>query len=302
VGDSPALLQMKKELVAIARSSAPVLVNGETGTGKELVAHALHEESPRAKGPFVAINVRELPETLVESELFGHVKGAFTGADANKTGLIRRADGGTFFLDEIGEMPLAAQAMLLRVLQEKEVRPVGGASAEKVDVRIVAATHRDLRQLVKDGAFREDLLYRLEVLKVVVPPLRARGEDVVKLAEHYVERFAADEEKPVAPSLDDSARAALAKHRWPGNVRELQNAIRRAVIVGTNPITAVELALGSKVIEIEKPIRLMREVSENEIEKALEKTGGNVSHALKLLGVSRSAFYRERKRREQQDL
>jgi two-component system response regulator GlrR len=199
-------------------------------------------------------------------------------------------------------MPLAAQAMLLRVLQEKEVRPVGGAAAEKVDVRIVAATHRDLRQLVKDGAFREDLLYRLEVLKVVVPPLRARGDDIIKLAEHYLERFAADEEKSVTPSLDDSARAALAKHRWPGNVRELQNAIRRAVILGVNPITSVELALGSEVIEIDKPIRLMREVPESEIEKALKQTNGNVSHALKLLGVSRSAFYRERKRREQKDL
>jgi len=213
-----------------ASSAIPVLIEGESGTGKELIARAIHGSSTRRARPFVAVNCGALPENLVESILFGHEKGAFTGATEKHTGKFVEADGGTLFLDEVGELPLAAQVKLLRALQEGEVEPVGGRKSVKVDVRIVSATNRDLIADVKAGRFREDLFYRLHVFPVSVPPLRRRPEDIATLAHHFLTRIAAEEGKRVR-TLSADALALLAAHRWPGNVRQLENAIFRAVVL-----------------------------------------------------------------------
>jgi transcriptional regulator with PAS, ATPase and Fis domain len=218
-------------------------VRGESGTGKELVARAIHEQSPRRDAPLVAVNCAAIPEGLIESELFGHEKGAFTGASAAHTGLIEAADGGTLFLDEVGELPAPAQARLLRVLQESEVRRVGGSRARRVSVRVIAATHRDLPQMVKEGAFRTDLYFRLRVFEILLPPLRERPDDLEELTRHLLERT----EKRFGKGgleLTPEALAAVRAHHWPGNVRELDNAIERAVILcDTGRITPELLAL-----------------------------------------------------------
>jgi two-component system response regulator HydG len=230
VGSSPGMREVSRLIDAVAYSSATVLVTGESGTGKELVARALHARSPRRAHPFVALNCGALTETLLESELFGHVKGAFTGAQRDSKGLFDAADGGTIFLDEIGDIPAPTQVRLLRVLQEGEFKRVGAAESVKVDVRVIAATHRELPKLVKSGKFREDLFYRLNVINIPLPPLRERIEDVPLLAHHFLRRYADRLAKKVRTVLPE-ALELLGGYRWPGNVRELENAIERAVVL-----------------------------------------------------------------------
>ncbi len=239
VGSSLALLEIFKTIGKVAPRNVPVLITGESGTGKELVAHAIHAASPRAEKPFVAVNAAAIPRELLESELFGHERGAFTGATSSRAGRFREASGGTLFLDEIGDMAVDLQAKLLRVLQSGEVTPVGGRDTEIVDVRIIAATHHDLDEDVRQGQFREDLLYRLRVVPMSIPPLRDRVEDIRTLAIHFVERYARElAEAPV--SLPEQSIERLEAHSWPGNVRELENAIKRALVLSTNDVLAPE--------------------------------------------------------------
>lgn len=230
IGNSALMQQLYAKIHKIAPTNATVLVNGETGTGKELVAKALHHESPRREKPLISVNCAAIPDTLIEAELFGHEKGAFTGAASQREGLVAAADGGTLFLDEIGELPLDAQARLLRVLQEGEVRPIGSVESRKVDVRLIAATHRDLGKLAREGRFREDLYFRINVLQIKLPPLRERGKDILTLAETFVKRYCAELNKPPL-SLSPEAIQAITTYTWPGNIRELDNAIQRAVIL-----------------------------------------------------------------------
>ncbi|WP_250458818.1 sigma-54-dependent transcriptional regulator [Microbulbifer litoralis] len=230
IGDSPVMRELYGRIHKVAPTDATVLVHGETGTGKELVARAIHEESRRAGKPLISVNCAAIPETLIEAELFGHEKGAFTGAQTAREGLVAAADGGTLFLDEIGELPLEAQARLLRVLQEGEVRPIGAVESRKVDVRLVAATHRNLRQLAAERKFREDLYYRINVVQMTLAPLRERGKDVLSIAEHLLEKFCARVERPTL-KLSPEAIQAVTTYTWPGNVRELENAIQRSVIL-----------------------------------------------------------------------
>lgn len=230
IGNSDVMHRLYNRIHKVAPTKATVLVRGETGTGKELVARALHEESPRRDKNIISVNCAAIPETLIESELFGHEKGAFTGAASTREGLVAAADGSTLFLDEIGELPLEAQARLLRVLQEGEVRPIGSVESHKVDVRLVAATHRDLRKLAKEGKFREDLYFRINVVQLELPPLRERGRDIITLAEAMLQRYCQEFGKP-SLKLSPEAVQAITTYIWPGNVRELENAIQRAVIL-----------------------------------------------------------------------
>ncbi|HEY7774270.1 MAG TPA: sigma-54 dependent transcriptional regulator [Marinagarivorans sp.] len=230
IGTSPVMKELYAKIHKVAPTGATVLINGETGTGKELVAKALHTESPRKSASIISVNCAAIPDTLIEAELFGHEKGAFTGAASTREGLVAAADGGTLFLDEIGELPLEAQARLLRVLQEGEVRPLGSVESHKVDVRLVAATHRDLGKLAKEGKFREDLYFRINVVQLKLPPLRDRGKDILSLAETFVRRYCQQVGKPVL-TLTPEAVQVVTTHHWPGNIRELENAIQRAVIL-----------------------------------------------------------------------
>ncbi len=230
IGECLPMQEMFKKIQKVAPTDSTVLVRGESGTGKELVARALHAQSNRANGPLISVNCAAIPETLIEAELFGHEKGAFTGANANRKGLVEAADSGTLFLDEIGELPLEAQARLLRLLQEKEVRRVGAVQAKTVDVRLVAATHRDLKMLAKAGKFREDLYYRLHVVELYLPPLRERAEDIEKLARELLIRTCNRMAKPEM-RFNEDALYAINHYSWPGNVRELENALERAVIL-----------------------------------------------------------------------
>ncbi|UZJ46167.1 MULTISPECIES: sigma-54 dependent transcriptional regulator [unclassified Marinimicrobium] len=230
IGASDVMHDLYNRIHKVAPTKATVLVHGETGTGKELVARALHEESPRREKTMISVNCAAIPETLIESELFGHEKGAFTGAASTREGLVAAADGSTLFLDEIGELPLEAQARLLRVLQEGEVRPIGSVESHKVDVRLVAATHRDLRKLAQEGKFREDLYFRINVVQLELPPLRDRGKDIITLAEALLARYCQEMEKPNL-KLSPEAVQAITTYTWPGNVRELENAMQRAVIL-----------------------------------------------------------------------
>jgi len=230
IGSSPAIKEIYAKIHKVSPTNATVLVLGETGTGKELVANAIHTESPRNGKPLISVNCAAIPETLIEAELFGHEKGAFTGAATNREGLVAAADGGTLFLDEIGELPLEAQARLLRVLQEGEVRPIGSIESRKVNVRLVAATHRDLAKLSKEGKFREDLYFRINVVQLKLPPLRDRGKDILKLAETFVVRYCKEMNKDTL-TLTPEAIQAITTYTWPGNIRELENAIQRAVIL-----------------------------------------------------------------------
>jgi two-component system response regulator PilR (NtrC family) len=242
VGASPAMEKLKQTIRTIASTQSTVLIYGESGTGKELVARAVHTCSPRAAEPFVSINCGAFPETLLESELFGYVKGAFTGANQNKRGLFEVADGGTIFLDEIGEMNLTMQVKLLRVLQERCVRPVGGSDEIAIDVRVIAATNRDLERQVAESTFREDLYYRLSVIPVTVPPLRERREDLPLLVNHFLKKYLPAARKNIVRIKPDSL-AALANYDWPGNVRQLENTIERAVALETGDELHVELPL-----------------------------------------------------------
>ncbi|MGH1440569.1 MAG: sigma-54-dependent transcriptional regulator [Cellvibrionaceae bacterium] len=230
IGDSPIMQALYKRIEQVAPTNATVLINGETGTGKELTAKSIHANSQRADNALICINCAAIPDTLIESELFGHEKGAFTGADSHREGLVVAANGGTLFLDEIGELPLEAQARLLRVLQEGEVRPVGSVKTQKVDIRLIAATHRDLNQRCRDGLFREDLFFRLNVIQLQIPALRERGGDIIALGNAIIERYCETYNKP-ALSLSPAAAEAMIAYPWPGNVRELENAVQRAVIL-----------------------------------------------------------------------
>ncbi|MEH6566776.1 MAG: sigma-54 dependent transcriptional regulator [Halopseudomonas sp.] len=230
IGSCESMQTLFKRISKVAPTDSTVLIQGESGTGKELVARAMHERSQRAKAPLISVNCAAIPETLIESELFGHEKGSFTGATAGRTGLVEAADGGTLFLDEIGELPLEAQARLLRVLQEGEIRRVGSVQSHRVDVRLVAATHRDLKTMARQGLFREDLFYRLNVIELRLPPLRDRGADVLLIAEALLER-AANNVSQQGLHFSDDARHAILNYTWPGNVRELENAIERSAIL-----------------------------------------------------------------------
>ena len=243
IGECPAMLSVRDQIGKVAPTDASVLILGESGTGKELVARAIHEQSQRQDAPFVTVNCAAIPESLVESELFGHTKGAFTGADKARTGMIEAADGGTLFLDEIGELPLGAQARLLRVLQDGEMRQVGSDRAHQVDIRLLAATNRNLKQMVQDNEFRSDLYFRLHVVEIELPPLRDRGSDIQQLSEALLEQICRQLNRPTM-ELSAEALGAIGQYQWPGNVRELKNAIERAVILTDgNQISLETLAI-----------------------------------------------------------
>ncbi|MFH1035212.1 MAG: sigma-54 dependent transcriptional regulator [Pseudomonadota bacterium] len=296
VGQSPPMLRLKETLAVVAPSEATVLITGESGTGKEVVAQILHQNSRRKDGPLVKVNCAALPETLLEAELFGHEKGAFTGAVARREGRLKAADHGTLFLDEIGEMSPATQAKMLRALQEGEYTPLGSNRTYKSDVRVLAATNRQLSQAVKDGAFREDLYYRLNVVNLEMPPLRARGEDVVALAEQFLVRFNEKNGRHLR-GFSPAARARLLAYAWPGNVRELINAVERAVIMAPGPAiepSDLPLALQEPLANQEESLlRAGMSISEAErtlIVKTLEATGGNRTQAAELLGITRKTL------------
>jgi two-component system response regulator AtoC len=300
VGRSAALQDVVRQLRKVAPQKTTVLVEGESGTGKELVARALHELSPRASLPFVAVNCGAIPAELMESELFGHVKGAFTDATRDRKGLAAEADGGTLFLDEVGELPLPLQVKLLRLLQEEEVRPVGETRPRRVDVRVVAATGRPLRAAVERGEFREDLFWRLNVVAVRLPPLRERLEDVPLLADHFLARFRGLRPELPALRLSDAAREALLAHRWPGNVRELEHALERAVVLAEGPeigerdlpdsVREAPPAAGPKPTGDLSLRRALLATEAQVLRAALERTGGNRTRAAELLGISYRAL------------
>ena len=249
IGSCPPMMELFRRIRKVALTNSTVLINGESGTGKELVARALHNLSNRHTQEMISVNCAAIPENLIESELFGHEKGAFTGATATRTGLVEAANGSTLFLDEIGELPLEAQARLLRVLQENEIRKVGSVQSTKVDVRLVVATHRDLKQLVVDGHFREDLYYRINVMTLLIPPLRDRGDDILELGEVILQRTC-KRLKTKMLKLSDGARRAIVNYGWPGNVRELENAIERAVVL------AEELEISEELLAIDDEEKL----------------------------------------------
>ena len=299
-GKSVPMQNLREMVDKVARSQAPVHISGESGTGKELVARLIHDSGPRADGPFVPVNCGAIPAELMESEFFGHRKGSFTGAFADKIGLMQSADGGTLFLDEIADLPLAMQVKLLRVIQEKAVRPVGSSREEVANARILSATHKKLGQMVSDGEFREDLYYRINVIELAVPALRERGEDVIELAEYILEKLSS------STSLDASARDALLEYTFPGNVRELENLLERAVtLCSSGVISAGDLNLhASSPTEGDKPTNFtstnlsnqVEDVQRQAITDALEKTRYNKTAAAKLLGLSfRQLRYRIKK-------
>ncbi len=307
IGSCPQMMELFRRIRKVALTNSTVLINGESGTGKELVAKAIHKLSSRCGNEMISVNCAAIPENLIESELFGHEKGAFTGATATRTGLVEAAHGSTLFLDEIGELPLEAQARLLRVLQESEIRKVGSVQSKKVDVRLVVATHRDLKQLVVDGLFREDLYYRINVMTLLIPPLRDRGNDILELADAILIRTCKRLKTPVL-SFADSASQAIAKYPWPGNVRELENAIERAVVLAEDAVIGEELL----AIETEKP-RLTEIVAEAPIaasaaveELSLEdyfqrfvvehEDMMNETQLAKKLGISRKCLWERRQR------
>ncbi|MFH1059937.1 MAG: sigma-54 dependent transcriptional regulator [Pseudomonadota bacterium] len=296
IGVSPPMLRLKDTLALVAPSEATVLITGESGTGKEVVAQIIHQNSRRHGGPLIKVNCAALPETLLESELFGHEKGAFTGATARREGRLKAADHGTLFLDEIGEMSPATQAKLLRALQEGEYTPLGSNHVFKSDVRVIAATNRDLAGAVREGAFREDLFYRLNVVNLEMPPLRARGEDVITLAEDFLGRYNAKNQRDLR-GFSPAARSRLLAYAWPGNVRELINAVERAVIMAPGPlIEPADLPLALQepgAAAGEACLRAGMSIMEAErllIEKTLEATQGNRTQASALLGVTRKTL------------
>jgi DNA-binding NtrC family response regulator len=302
VGSSPPMQKVFETVLQVAPSRASVLITGESGTGKELIAAAIHEHSPRASGPFVKLHCAALAETLLESELFGHERGSFTGAAARRDGRFQQADGGTLFLDEIGEISPSVQVKLLRFLQEREFERVGGNQTIKVDVRIVAATNRDLAQRVKDGKFREDLYYRLNVVSIEVPPLRFRPTDIPILAMHFLRKYCVEDAKTVT-SFSDEALERITRYAWPGNVRELENAIERAVVVcrtdeiqeGDLAPSVVAGAAASRDGLPAVPGATLAELERFAILRTLEHTGGSTSRAAEMLGISpRKIQYRLR--------
>lgn len=299
IGQSRNMVEVFKIVGKVARSRTAVLIQGESGTGKELIARAIHDNSPRATRPFVAVNCSAIPDSLLESELFGHVKGSFTGAHTFRRGLLEESSGGTFFLDEVGELSPAGQAKLLRALQEGEIRRVGSNETVSIDLRVIAASRRNLYQLMNTGRFREDLLYRLNTVTIMLPPLRERPEDIPLLAEFFLSRYSAEKESTIT-SLSASAKRALLHYTWPGNVRELEHVIERAVALATHSV----LSLDDLPLEIRDrannqhgivgdclPGTLSAQQREHVL-KMLESTKGNKEQAARLLGISRRTLYR----------
>ncbi|NMM78623.1 sigma-54 dependent transcriptional regulator [Acidovorax sp. SRB_24] len=301
VGQAEAMVQLRRDIRKVAGASAPVLIRGESGSGKELAAQAIHACSPRKDGPLVEVNCGAIAPSLIQSELFGYVKGAFTGASADRRGLIEAADGGTLFLDEIGDLPLELQTNMLRFLQEKKIQRVGAVRSTAVDVRVVAASHVNLAEAVARGRFREDLFYRLNVLAIEVPPLRQRMDDVPLLARHFLKVCAADRPRRIE-GFDRQALAAMASYSWPGNVRELYNCVQRAVVMTDQRwISARDLGLASAHVVAHKDLGTTartdlgaaRTVAERDaIFRALTRAGNNVTHAARALGISRMTLYR----------
>ncbi|HMF91099.1 MAG TPA: sigma-54 dependent transcriptional regulator [Candidatus Angelobacter sp.] len=305
IGKSPAVEKLKTTIRTIAPTGSTVLIYGESGTGKELVARAVHACSPRSSEPFVSINCGAFPETLLESELFGYVRGAFTGANQNKRGLFEVADGGTIFLDEISEMSVSMQVKLLRVLQERSIRPVGGTQETQIDVRVIAATNKDLSEMVRANTFREDLYYRVSVIPIHVPPLRERREDLELLASHFLKKYATAAQKSIL-RLSSASLDVLSKYDWPGNVRELENTIERAVALETGEELKVELDSGRPRLRAGTPgngsdapsvtpdgldfEKYVAEIERSLIESALQQTGGVQTRAAELLKVSYRSF------------
>ncbi len=290
IGSSPEMQQLFKVIAQVAPSRASVLLSGESGTGKELVAAAIHQNSPRASGPFVRVHSAALAESLLESELFGHERGSFTGADKRREGRFERANGGTLFLDEIGEIPPATQVKLLRVLQEREFERVGGDQTVRTDVRVIAATNRDLLDEVNKGTFREDLYYRLNVINLKLPALRERRSDIPALATYFLNKYAKENEKAVN-HITDAALARLARYPWPGNVRELENVMERAVVMAEGDVIGTE-HLPQEVTPDERELGLnipgatMAEIERYAILETLSAVGGSTSRAAQTLGIS----------------
>jgi two-component system response regulator HydG len=296
LGTSSAMQRIYRTARQVAPSRATVLLTGESGTGKGEVARAIHALSPRAKGPFVALHCAALAESLLESELFGHEKGAFTGADKRRVGRFEQAHGGTLFLDEIGEIPASTQVKLLRVLQDRTFERVGGNEPVQVDVRVIAATNRDLNTEVRERRFREDLFYRLNVVHLEMPPLRQRGNDVMVLAEHFLRKYARENQRLIE-GLSDSARTKIANHSWPGNVRELENAMERAVVLSERELIAAEdlpfSAAPSAFEGLRIPGATLGEIEKFAILKTLEAENGSTSRAAEILDISvRTIQYR----------
>jgi two-component system NtrC family response regulator len=293
LGMSRRMLSVFESVRKVATTEAPVLILGESGTGKERIARAIHQRSARSAGPFIAINSSAIPESLIESELFGHEKGSFTGAHAQRKGRIEASAGGTLFLDEIGEIPLPIQVKLLRFLQEQCIERVGGRQEIQVDTRVIAATNADLKKGMEAGTFREDLFYRLAVVQLVLPALRERDDDVVLLAQSFMQQFAAQNGKTGLTFAPDAVRA-LRRHPWPGNVRELQNRVRRAVIMGEGKrLTPADLELAENAASPQtSTLKDAREELEREmIQQSLRKHGGKITAAAIELGISRPTFY-----------
>jgi DNA-binding NtrC family response regulator len=309
IGSCPQMLELFRRIRKVALTNSTVLINGESGTGKELVARAIHKLSSRNESEMISVNCAAIPENLIESELFGHEKGAFTGATATRTGLVEAANGSTLFLDEIGELPLEAQARLLRVLQENEIRKVGSVQSKKVDVRLVVATHRDLKQLVEDNLFREDLYYRINVMTLLIPPLRERGNDILELADAILQRTCKRLKTPML-EFSDGASRAIAKYPWPGNVRELENAIERAVVLAESDKIGEELLAIDMQAKIgddsQQPIADPETTAEPVEELSLEdyfqrfvlehQDSMNETQLAKKLGISRKCLWERRQR------
>ena len=310
LGESHAMLELRGLLAKVADTDSSVLISGESGTGKEIAARALHRSSRRKNGPFIAVNCAAMPEALLEAELFGHDKGAFTDAKNSRTGLFKQADGGTLFLDEIGDMPIGLQPKLLRALEQRTVRPLGSNHELTFDTRLIAATHRDLASAASEGRFREDLFYRINVIELALPPLRARGSDVLLLGQHFVREFAERSHKPVT-GLSPGAAERLLAYVWPGNVRELRNCIERAVaLTQYEQITVDDLperirAYRSSfvVVASDNPAELvpLEDVERRYILRVLESVQGNKTLAARILGLDRVTLYRKLERYRERD-
>lgn len=302
LGNSPAMQAIYAQLAQLADTDTSVLLTGQSGTGKELIARSIHRRSRRSAAPLVAVNCAALPEALLESELFGHTKGAFTDARGERKGLFVEADGGTLFLDEIGELPLTMQVKLLRVLEQRAVRPVGGDREIPIDVRLISATNRDLETAVEEHTFREDLYYRINVIQIELPPLRQRGSDVLLIAQHFIELFAQRMNKRVV-GLDPAAAERLLSYNWPGNVRELRNVVERAValtrsehiMVADLPSKVQDFRSEQTLLAGDDPTELvpLEEIENRYIQHVLKATGGNQTQAARILGVDRKTLHRK---------
>ncbi|MCP4369340.1 MAG: sigma-54-dependent Fis family transcriptional regulator [Deltaproteobacteria bacterium] len=306
IGQSPAMIKLLETVSQVAASEATVLINGESGTGKELIAGAIHFNSPRKDGPFVKINCAAITETLLESELFGHERGAFTGADKRKDGRFVQAHKGSLFLDEVSEMTLAMQAKLLRVIQEREITRVGGDTAVKADVRVIGATNRNLMNMIKEGMFREDLFYRLNVISLDIPPLRKRRDDIVLLAQHFMKNFTVKNRKQIK-GFTPKAIDRLIRYEWPGNVRELMNAVERAVVLArAEHIDDEDLAIiqtpfdqtveSTPVLEDMNDMTTLANMEKTVVIKTLKATDGNKSEAARRLGITRKTLHKKLKK------